>query len=376
MSPQHPTFSTRPSSTSPDAARVSGSLTSYVNSDFVAAANRLGGREARKKIVVYVEGYDDVLFWSSLLRPLENEHYYFEVMLPSQTSLGKGKKVAIANNLGPRLGKYMIACVDADYDYLLQGATPTSQYICGSPYIFHTIAYSIESFRCYAPALHNVCVMATLNDTRLFDFEEFLGEFSRIVFPLFAWNVWAYRYGHHSRFSLQDFFKVVALNDFELRKAPQALNDLRRRVNVKIDRLHHLFPEGRKTYKPLCEELQRLGVTPETAYMYMRGHDVLDGVVAPLVTAVCERLRRQRESEIRRLARHQVQMQNELSGYQHAIAAPIDMLRKHTGYTTAPQFEQIEEQIRNFLKQIDNESLPQNSKSRSEAEDFELHKAE
>ena len=85
--------------------------------------NRLGGRHARERIVAYVESYDDVFFWSNLLRPLETDKYYFEVMLPSRTSLCKGKKIALANELGPRLGKCMIACVDADYDYLMQGAS-------------------------------------------------------------------------------------------------------------------------------------------------------------------------------------------------------------------------------------------------------------
>ena len=98
------------------------SLQHYLNSDYIRAANRLGGRNARRKIVAYVESFDDVLFWSNLLRPLETGEVYFEVMLPSRTSLSKGKKIALSNRLGP----YMIACVDADYDYLLQGATPTS----------------------------------------------------------------------------------------------------------------------------------------------------------------------------------------------------------------------------------------------------------
>ena len=136
--------------------------------------NRLGGRHARERIVAYVESYDDVFFWSNLLRPLETDKYYFEVMLPSRTSLCKGKKIALANELGPRLGKCMIACVDADYDYLMQGATLASAEVCNNPYVFHTYVYAIENYQCYAPAMQQVCVMATLNDHHLFDFESFM----------------------------------------------------------------------------------------------------------------------------------------------------------------------------------------------------------
>lgn len=37
-------------------------LSQNLNSDFIAAANRLGGRNARRKIVAYVESYEDVFF--------------------------------------------------------------------------------------------------------------------------------------------------------------------------------------------------------------------------------------------------------------------------------------------------------------------------
>ena len=126
-----------------------GPLTSYINSSYISAMNRLGGRKSRQRIVAYVESYDDVFFWSNLLRPLETEQYFFEVMLPSRTSLCKGKKIALANDLGARLGKCMIACVDADYDYLMQGVTLSSAEVCNNPYVFHTYVYAIENFQCY-----------------------------------------------------------------------------------------------------------------------------------------------------------------------------------------------------------------------------------
>lgn len=328
---------------------MGGGLTSYINSDYISALNKLNGENARKKIVAYVESYDDIFFWSNLLRPLENEKFYFEVMLPSNQSLGKGKKIAISNQLGDRLGGCMIACVDADYDYLINGATPTSYEVCNNKYIFHTYVYAIENFQCYAPSLHGVCVMATLNDHRIFDFEAFLAAYSRIIWPLFVWNVWAYRYGQYKKFSLLDFFHIVSLNDVNLFHPEIKLNTLQHRVNAKIQRLYKEFPDGKQTYKPLKNELLKKGLTPETTYLYMRGHDLVDGVVAPMITAVCERLRREREREIKNNAVHRTQFQNELSGYQHSTATVEEMMRKQTGYVIAPQYQQIINDIKKFL---------------------------
>ena len=328
-------------------------LRDHINSAYISAMNRLGGKHARKRIVAYVESYDDVFFWSNLLRPLETDRYYFEVMLPSRTTLCKGKKIALANELGSRLGTCMIACVDADYDFLMQGTTLSSQEVCSNPYVFHTYVYAIENFQCYAPALQTICVMATLNDHHLFDFETFMSQYSQIVWPLFVWNIWCYRYGCYKQFSMLDFFHIVQLKDFNLYHPEHALEHLRHLVNSKVTRLQRQFPEGRKTYKPLREELLRLGVTPETTYLYMRGHDVFDGVVMPLLTEVCEQLRREREREIRRLAEHNVQMQNELSAYQNAMGSIEEMMRKHTVYMDCPQYKMVQSDVQSLLSQID-----------------------
>ncbi len=334
-------------------------LAQNLNSAFIEAANRLGSRSARRKIVAYVESYDDVLFWSHLLHEVETEKTYFEVMLPSRTSLCKGKKIALYNDLGITLGKCMIACVDADYDFLMQGATETSAAVCTHPYVFHTYAYAIENFQCYAPSLHSVCVMATLNDRRLFDFEDFLRAFSEIIFPLFVWSVWCYRKGNYKTFSLADFFKTIELENLNYYHPEQTLESLRGRVNRRISRLQHQFPQARSSYKPLREELLGLGIKPEETYLYVRGHDLFDAIVVPMLTGVCDTLRREREREIRKLAEHATQMQNELAAYQHATASIAEMLRKQTGYVAAPVYQRIMDDLRNFVAKIEaEEALP------------------
>lgn len=328
-------------------------LQQNLNSDFIAAANRLGSRSRQHVIVAYVESYDDVFFWNNLLQRLATPRLRFEVMLPSRTSLSKGKKTVLSNALGERLGSSMIACVDADYDWLLQGATEMSREVCENPYVFHTYAYAIENLQCYAPTLQGVCVSATLNANRIFPFEAFLKDFSETVWPLFCWNVWAYRYGKHKHFTMLDFYHTVVLENINLYHPEQAIKNIRNRVNAKIARLHKQFPEGRTTFKPFVDSLLRLGLTPQTTYLYMRGHDLFDGIVSPILSAVCESLRREREREIRRLANHETQMQNELSAYRHALADPSEMLRKQTAYEEAEPFKRTVADVAAFLSRVE-----------------------
>ena len=112
-------------------------LTQNLSSQYIEAMNRLNSKSARQRIVAYVESYDDVLFWRTVLSRFENESRYFEVMLPSHKTLERGKKSVLMNLLSQNTGNSMIACVDADYDYLIQGVTPTSRTIISNPYVLH-----------------------------------------------------------------------------------------------------------------------------------------------------------------------------------------------------------------------------------------------
>ena len=323
-----------------------------LTSQYIASANRLRPKNARQKIVAYVESYDDVFFWRSVLQDFETDKFFFEVMLPSRTTLGKGKRTALMNQLGKGLGQYMIACVDADYDWLLQGSTEVSKYICENPYVMHTYVYAIENYQCYAPGLHSICVMSTLNDRSLIDFEQFFTDYSLIVWPLFVWNIWAYRYGHYKEFSMSNFCDIVSFRDINPRNVEPTLDKVRRRVNKCIGWLQRTFPEGHKTYPQVKVDLQRIGIKPEHTYLYMHGHTLFEHVVMTLLTPVCNILRREREREINELAIHETQKQNELSNYRHS-QMPVDvMLRKSIGFKNSPQYQLLKEDLMRLMADV------------------------
>lgn len=327
-------------------------LSEHLTSLYLGAANRLKPKGARQKVVAYVESYDDIFFWRTVFDEFEDDTYYFEVMLPSRTTLGKGKKLVLMNRLGAQLGSNMVACVDADYDYLLQQTNSTSSLINRNPYVFHTYVYAIENYQCYAESLHSTCVMATLNDRQIIDFPGFLHEFSRIIWPLFVWSIWVYRNNLYHSFTITDFCNLVTFKEVNVYHPEDTLETVRRRVNRKIAYLQHHFPQARKTYDPLKKELQALGVTPETTYLYMQGHSLFDNVVMPLLTPVCTMLRKEREREIRQLAGHDTQRQNELSCYQHSQNPVDSMLRKNVGYKAAEPYRRLKADIRRLLDNL------------------------
>lgn len=329
---------------------MSNSLKDNLNSRYFEAANKLTSKKARHRIVAYVESYDDVYFWRTVLSRFEDDTRYFEVMLPSHRKLERGKK-AVLMAMAP-FGPDMIACVDADYDYLLQGATLQSKKVLEGPYVFHTYAYAIENLQCYAPSLHDTCVAITLNDHRIFDFDDYLRQYSEAIFPLFVWSVWAYRTGNHNRFSLTDFNRVVDPGGFNVFDPQPSIDHLRRKVNTKVHQLQHEFPGNKEAYLQTKELVKSLGVTPQNTYLYIQGHHLFDAVIVPILNKVCNRLRQERQDEITRMARHHTQRTNEMSCYEHSLQDIRQMLKKNSGYERSPQYQHIQQDVERYLSVV------------------------
>lgn len=328
-------------------------LQEHLNSNYVELAQKLRPKNAVRKVVAYVESYDDVFFWRSILQDFETERLRFEVMLPSRQALSKGKKAALMNRLGPSLGDFMIACVDADYDYLMQGATPISKTLLSSPFILHTYTYAIENYQCYAPALHTICVMSTLNDRCIISFEDFMEQYSNIIWPLFVWSIWTHKNGQANSYSITSFTQTVTFHDINPYHPENALEQLRTRVNKQVAWLQRKFPKAKDSYPKLKNSLQEeLDIHPADTYLYIQGHALMEGVVLPLLCPVCNMLRREREKEISQLAIHSQQKQNELSGYRNSLS-PIDlMLRKSVAFKESKPYQKLRSDIEKLTERI------------------------
>ena len=194
----------------------------------------------------------------------------------------------------------------------------------------------------------------TLNDHRIFDFQEYFRLYSESCFPLFVWSVWAYRTGHHGRFSLTDFNRVTDPGGFTIQAPEASINHLRRKVRTKINELQHQFPDNKEAYLKTKSDILSLGVTPQTTYLYMQGHHLFDTVVAPILTKICNQLRQERQNEIYFAQAHRTQKQNEMSCYENSLQDIKVMLKKNTGYLQSERFLQLQKDVEQYLNTCTN----------------------
>ena len=328
-------------------------LTDNINSRYFEAADRLLPGKRRGRIIAFVESYDDVSFWRLLLDEFETDDHYFQIMLPNRGGLTKGKKSALRSCIEhDGLGKSLIACVDSDYDWLLQGTTQTSRDIISNPFVIQTYAYAIENYQCWAGSLHQICVQCTLNDHRLIDFPAFMELYSKAVYPLFVWNVWFYRKKKHNEFSMQDLNIDIRLKSVDVRRPQGAIVGVQERVQRKVRWLENHYPDAIPEVALLREELNAMGVTDDNTYLFLQGHHLVENVILKLLLPVCTVLRQEREAEIRRFAVHDQQYRNEISAYQHSQMSLTEAIRKNTHYRECYLYQRMRDDVSHLLSML------------------------
>ncbi len=210
--------------------------------------------------------------------------------MPTRPDLPKGKKVLLS--MIPESSEELLLCVDSDFDYLFGDRTPQSREVNGTQHMFHTYAYATENFLCWAPSLHNVCVKATKNDARIFDFVEFMDRYSETI----AW--------------------------------------LARNTAKREQLLRRRFPHMIEPMKEFEQQLLRRGVTPRTTYLYMHGHTLMDCVVLVALNAVCEKLRQMAVARINASRKEGVALRNEMANYTNSLRSIRDVLLDNENYTS------------------------------------------
>ena len=303
----------------------------------------------RHLVHVYVEGYEDVAFWRGIFDHFRNPYLRFEISVPNRDDLPKGKKV-LMSMLDRTEKESVLLCVDSDFDYLFAGETEQSARILNADNMFHTYTYATENYLCYAPSLRNVCVKATKNDTRIFDFERFMAAYSEIIYPLFLWYVHSARNSTESVFTLAEFRAAVRLGYVDIRHNGEGtLAWLQRNVERRRQALESDNPTMCEAVEALGNQLSKRGVERDNCYLFMHGHTLMDNVTMPLLTAVCDKLRQLSVAKINGSKVEGIALKNELQNYTNTLRSIRDVLLDNENYTSCPLYKRLRDDIQEYL---------------------------
>lgn len=238
----------------------------------------------RKRAVVQVEDRDDKVFWEKVFNEVypddEFEFNYYTQTSDGQLATGCTNCLRflpwIADN------KFVIA-IDSDLKYL------TNDPVINNPFVIHTYTYSIENHLCQAERLNKISDITTGLNNDLFDFPNFLKAYSREIYPLLILFLYDLKQGSQV-YSMARFKQAITFVDADLNisnNGESIIKLLHDRIVAELATLQRFYPffdlsaEG-ESYKPL-------GLNITNSYLYVRGHNLYDLMVA-IGANVCDAL--------------------------------------------------------------------------------------
>lgn len=307
---------------------------------YAAAAKRyaLDAKMLKCRATVHVEDKDDIVFWNAVLkhfRPADRFHFIAGSRNEfGHETTGVAQCLKYLNYLSPSF----FICIDSDYRYLLR-----EKGIDVHHHIFQTYTYSFENHHCFVEGLSDVCARVTHLPNRVFDFRRFLEEFSRIIYELFIWHLY-FQNVDPERFSKYEFNSYINLTwcrpaSLISHNAARALEELRVRVERKTDSLGRCYPNA--DLDVVRRRYRELGLLPETAYLFVRGHNMYD-LISLICKEVCKTLLRMAKGS-REITRDMIR---ELYRNRNCVD---EQLRQNIKYGAYAPIRQIEKDMRLFF---------------------------
>lgn len=260
----------------------------------VARRFAMDAKLLRRRAAIHVESKSDIPFWTMILgHYLPNEKFHFIAASKNENG-NKTSGVTQCLKYFKYLSKDFFICIDSDYRYLLDDKQTVVE-----NYVLQTYTYSFENHLCLASGLSKVCEDVTRLENRIFDFEVFLREYSKIIYELFIWHLYFIKIDS-KLFSKYDFNNYLTLaHDYRHLEITQngknMLRKFQQRVDHKTRLLRSEYPKADLSF--IKEKYRRLGLEPENSYLFVRGHNIYD-TVHNVCKEVCKTLLRRNKQGI------------------------------------------------------------------------------
>lgn len=334
------------------------------SSGYFEAYNKLKFKEERREVLVYVEDIDDVPFWRRLFSKHETDSLKFKVCPPDGPNIRRGKPNVLTDEDGElraNWGKFLLGCVDSDYHYLLPEQSEQAALINCTPYIFQTYTYSIENYKCYSSALKELVIDITKVDKELINLEEFIKQFSIIIYPLFIRMVYFLARGDKASFTENELkgkisavFKDCKLSDYGIKELDE-LKDVTKRAIEELERLKSI---DSSVIIQLEDELFDSGVTEENCYLFINGHILFNNVILEILNTICLRIRKEYIDSLKSMANNGIEIGKRVKQYDSCTGLDNkklkDMLRdtlsNNYNFTDCFLYKNIEADIERYIE--------------------------
>lgn len=353
---------------------MSRPLKDTITSDFFKSKNKLHPKDGNI-VRVFVENEDDIPFWKYVFSCFDMK----TKISPASHNLKRGKEIALQN--ANKAGKYLLICVDSDYDFLLQNSTTTSNIINNNPYVFQTYTYSIENYFCVANGFDQIIVDTTQNDDEIIDFVTFFEEYSKLILELFCYSVfyrklylienqvfeielnkqkallsnedfeqWTNDNRPTEIFTISDFIKAIQFpQNLDLsNNGATILAKINTQIQTKLSDLPRLTNEN---FNETKSQLAKLNILPTQVYLFIQGH-FIERSTERFLNYVCKSLVRFNYEKIATSEATNEEKSNRRNAYRKHLESfnLLTILRTHKYYENTFWYKKIRTDIQEYIR--------------------------
>lgn len=257
-------------------------LQDYLNSEYIQRLKSFAKDRTRDYVLVYVEGEEDIAFWTHALNQFGNQtKFQFAVTTNKKAVLGGGDtngKVELLKM--ENLGSNKIVCVDADFDLLIDNYSAYTQEIRENAYVMHTTYYSIENILSGKEFYTSLSQCLKMVES-IIVYQEQLKWISLTCIDIFLLLLSYSKENSANRaFGFKDFadcLDEISTND---------IGDYSKSQLYKIKWSHKyasLFGARNTDVATIHVDLNNVGYADEQFYVLMRGHDLYNSIIKPWI---------------------------------------------------------------------------------------------
>ena len=177
-----------------------------------------------------------------------------------------------------------------------------------------------------------------------------MADYSRTIYPIFLWYAYSASRRTENVLPLIDFKSAVRIGYLDIEQnGANTIAWLQRNVERRVASLVADNPEMATEIPAFAERIAKKGVEPELTYLFMHGHTLMDNVVLPVLSGVCEKLRQLSLSQIICSSKEGVALKNEMSNYTNTLRSIRDVLLDNENYTSSPLYKRLKGDIQRYI---------------------------
>ncbi|HDN9022051.1 TPA: DUF4435 domain-containing protein [Aeromonas salmonicida] len=260
----------------------------FTNRNYVKAYVTMESTEKDASGFIYIESESDREFWDSIIKKCAKGKYLFKFK-GKQDGKSEPRGKSILEDLYTTANEAALVAIDSDFDYISPNRSDVSKKINSNKYVLQTYAYAIENIKLdylrIDKCLGKICFFEP-NEHRV---SVFMKNYSSIIHQVLLKYLYLMNVGVQLPFLDDEFHKKIIPIDIVHCYSNNDLSSVEKLAS-EVDLVLSPLLDDMTSFSVFCDLSYYRGMNAENCYKFIKGHDVEDKIINPIVNYIRQSL--------------------------------------------------------------------------------------